>query len=662
MSVLQETGAASRGARRARYARYVPSVGFLRFVLRRFAAMILMLLGVTVVAWALTNVVPGDPAATSLGPVGSLDPKLVEFYQHKYGLDKSLPEQYWLYLKNLLHGDLGTSFSTNRPVADDLRQFVPATAELAVLACFFGFLVGVTLGTWAALRREALPDQALRVVSLAGLSAPQFWLALIVLYFFFFKWGLAPGGGRLSPGLSAPPHTTGAYTIDSLLHGQWSTFKDAIWHMMLPALVLCLVIVGYVTRYTRSAVLEVVSEDYVRAARAKGLPERTVVMRYVPARRGAGRGHPARARVRVRPRRVGLRRVGLLLHRARPVRLPRRDVAGHPRDHGHAALRRDDLHRAQLRRRRPVRADRPADPHHVSAHELSPELVAEPLPASESLGRRLLRQMRKRPLVALGVAIIVVWLLVALFAPLVSPHDPNLQNFTAGQPPSGAHPFGTDELGRDVLSRVIYGSRISLPLASLIVVLSLVIGITLGVIAGYFRGAADGLIMRTTDLVFAFPAILLAFVVTASLGKGLQNAVLALVIVSWPAYARVTRGLVLTIGDSEYVASARLLGASSRRTIVRDVLPNFIGPVIVLAMLEVASAVLLLSGLSFLGLGAQPPTADWGGMAAEGVDYFQYWWMSTFPGIAIFTVVLAFNFVGDGLRDIFDPRVRAGSR
>ena len=167
--------------------------------------------------------------------------------------------------------------------------------------------------------------------------------------------------------------------------------------------------------------------------------------------------------------------------------------------------------------------------------------------------------------------------------------------------------------------------------------------------------------MRTTDLVFAFPAILLAFVVTASLGKGLQNAVLALVIVSWPAYARVVRGLVLTIGDSEYVASARLLGVSSRRTIVRDVLPNFIGPVIVLAMLEVASAVLLLSGLSFLGLGAQPPTADWGGMAAEGVDYFQYWWMSTFPGIAIFTVVLAFNFVGDGLRDIFDPRVR-GSR
>jgi peptide/nickel transport system permease protein len=281
LSVVSETGPASLGARRARYARYLPSVGFLRFVLRRFVAMILLLFGVTLVAWTLTNVVPGDPAATSLGPVGSLDPKLVEFDQHKYGLDKPLPEQYWLYLRHLLHGDLGTAFSTNRPVSTDLRQFVPATAELAVLACFFGFAIGISLGVWAALRREALPDQVLRFVSLAGLSAPQFWLALIVLYFFFFKWGLAPGGGRLSPGLSPPPHTTGAYTVDSLLHGQWSTFRDAIWHMMLPAFVLCLVIVGYITRYTRSAVLEVASEDYVRAARAKGLPERTVIVRYI---------------------------------------------------------------------------------------------------------------------------------------------------------------------------------------------------------------------------------------------------------------------------------------------------------------------------------------------------------------------------------------------
>jgi ABC-type dipeptide/oligopeptide/nickel transport system permease subunit len=296
----------------------------------------------------------------------------------------------------------------------------------------------------------------------------------------------------------------------------------------------------------------------------------------------------------------------------------------------------------------------------VTTQELTrPDLFAEPLVRPISRRRQLLRETRRRPLVALGVGMVVLWLLAAALAPMISPHDPLEQSFTPGESPSAAHPFGTDALGRDVLSRVIHGARVSLPLAVALVFLSVVIGVSLGVIAGYFRGAADGLIMRVTDLVFAFPAIILALVVTAALGPGLQNAVLALVIVFWPAYARVVRGLVLSIGDSDYVAAARLLGASSRRTIVRDVLPNFIGPVVVLAMLEVGSAVLLLSGLSFLGLGAQPPTAEWGQMAAEGVDYFQFWWMSTFPGIAIFSVVLAFNFVGDGLRDIFDPRVSA---
>jgi peptide/nickel transport system permease protein len=166
-------------------------------------------------------------------------------------------------------------------VMTDLRQYVPATAELAFFACLVGFTIGVALGTWAALRRDRLPDHVLRVISLAGLSAPGFWLALVALYFFFFKWGIAPGGGRLSPGATVPPHTTGAYTLDSLLHGKWGTFWDAIQHLMLPVLVLSLVVIGYVTRYTRSAVLEVASEDYVRAARAKGLPERTVIWRYI---------------------------------------------------------------------------------------------------------------------------------------------------------------------------------------------------------------------------------------------------------------------------------------------------------------------------------------------------------------------------------------------
>jgi peptide/nickel transport system permease protein len=262
----------------------------------------------------------------------------------------------------------------------------------------------------------------------------------------------------------------------------------------------------------------------------------------------------------------------------------------------------------------------------------------------------------RQPLAIAGAVIAVAWIVIAIFAPLIAPHDPLAQNFPPSQSPSLHYFFGTDELGRDVFSRVIYGSRVSLPIALALVAIAMTIGSILGAIAGYFRGFADGILMRTADLVFAFPAIILAMVVAAVLGRGLFNAALAIVVVAWPSYARVVRSLVLSIGDSEYVQSARLLGATSRRTLVRDVLPNVAGPVFVLATLDLATAILLLSGLSFLGLGAQPPTAEWGSMVAEGTQYFQWWWIGTFPGLAIFTVVLAFNFLGDSLRDVFDPR------
>jgi peptide/nickel transport system permease protein len=262
----------------------------------------------------------------------------------------------------------------------------------------------------------------------------------------------------------------------------------------------------------------------------------------------------------------------------------------------------------------------------------------------------------RQPLAIAGAVIAVAWFLIAIFAPLVAPYDPLAQIFPPNQSPSSAHLFGTDELGRDVLSRVIFGARTSIPVALLLVGLAGTIGGLLGGVAGYLRGITDGAVMRVTDLVFAFPPIILAMVVTAVLGRGLRNAALAIVVVAWPSYARVVRGLVLSVGDSEYVQSARLLGASARGALVKDVLPNIAGPVLVLMTLDLANALLLLSGLSFLGLGAQPPHPEWGSMVATGTQYFQYWWMGTFPGLAIFTAVLAFNFLGDSLRDLFDPQ------
>jgi ABC-type dipeptide/oligopeptide/nickel transport system permease subunit len=277
--------------------------------------------------------------------------------------------------------------------------------------------------------------------------------------------------------------------------------------------------------------------------------------------------------------------------------------------------------------------------------------------------RRLrLSFLRRQPLAVIGATIALAWIVIAIFAPLIAPYGSLAQSFTPSQSPSLHHLFGTDELGRDVFSRVIYGSRVSLPIALLLVGLAALIGSAVGAVAGYFRGLLDGTLMRTVDLFFAFPPIILAMVVAAVLGRGLQNAALAIVVVAWPSYARVVRGLVLSVGDSEFVQSARLLGAPARRALFRDVVPNVVGPVVVLATLDLANAILLLSGLSFLGLGAQPPQAEWGSMVADGTQYFQWWWMGTFPGLAIFTVVLAFNFLGDALRDVLDPRTAWRSR
>jgi peptide/nickel transport system permease protein len=261
-----------------------------------------------------------------------------------------------------------------------------------------------------------------------------------------------------------------------------------------------------------------------------------------------------------------------------------------------------------------------------------------------------------QPLAIAGMVLAGAWILIAIFVPLIAPYDPLAQSSQLVLEPSSTHWFGTDELGRDIFSRVLWGSRLSLPLAFFLVAMAVAVGGILGGIAGYFGGWVDEVIMRATDLVFAFPTIILAMAVTAALGPSLRNAVLAVLVVFWPSYARVVRGLVMSLGQADYVSATRLLGASSRRALVVDVLPNVAGPVMVLATLDLGNAVLLLAGLSFLGLGAQPPTPEWGSMVNTGTQYFERWWMGTFPGFAILSVVLAFNFLGDSLRDALDPR------
>jgi peptide/nickel transport system permease protein len=254
---------------------------FLRYALRRVITSLLLIVGVTLVTFVLTNLVPGDPVAAALGQRAAEDPAIVARFRTEYGLDQPLWLQYFTYLGNLLHGNLGVSTTTHNPVTSDLAAALPATLEIAVSAIILSVAIGVVLGTVAAYRRGKVTDHVLRVVSLAGLSVPTFWLALVLYYVFYFQLHIAPGSGRLSSDFNTPPTVTGLYTIDALFAGQLDTFLDAAAHLFLPVLVLTLYTVGLLTRFVRTAVLEILDQDFVRAARAKGLPTRTVVWSYV---------------------------------------------------------------------------------------------------------------------------------------------------------------------------------------------------------------------------------------------------------------------------------------------------------------------------------------------------------------------------------------------
>jgi peptide/nickel transport system permease protein len=268
---------------------------------------------------------------------------------------------------------------------------------------------------------------------------------------------------------------------------------------------------------------------------------------------------------------------------------------------------------------------------------------------------------RRRPLALLGAIILLAWIIIAIAAPLLAKTDPLFQGDVPFLPPSAQHWFGTDELGRDVFSRVLYGARISLPYACILVLLSAVIGVVIGAAAGFFGRWVDAVLMRLADLVFAFPTIILALALVAALGPSLLNAVLALVLVSWPLYARVVRGFVLSAMNLDYVRAARLMGMPGHRVLYSEVLVNVSGPVAVLMMVEFGNAILLLAALSFLGLGARPPAPEWGAMIAQGANELNRWWVGLFPGLAIFTIVMALNFIADGFRDALDPRVYSGS-
>jgi peptide/nickel transport system permease protein len=265
---------------------------------------------------------------------------------------------------------------------------------------------------------------------------------------------------------------------------------------------------------------------------------------------------------------------------------------------------------------------------------------------------------RKRyGLAAAGGTIVAIWVFIAVFAPLISPYDPTAVDVTQRLlAPSWKHWLGTDVLGRDVFSRLLYGTRVSLTASFVVVILGAAIGTILGGIAAYAGGRIEQLIMRLTDLVLCFPPIILALAIAAALGIGTMNTIIAMLVVWWPKFARLAHSLVLVQRSHEYVEAAKSMGLKHRRILLRHIIPNAVGPLIVLITLDLGNAIMTFAGLSFLGLGVVPPTPEWGSMVAEGRELVQQWWVATFPGIAILTIVLGFNFLGDGVRDWLDPR------
>jgi peptide/nickel transport system permease protein len=287
-------------------------------------------------------------------------------------------------------------------------------------------------------------------------------------------------------------------------------------------------------------------------------------------------------------------------------------------------------------------------------------VLLERPPRQRTLSSTVIEFLRHSPLNLLGVVLIALFLFLVVFGTVLAPHDPIQPNVALKlQPPSSTYWFGTDELGRDVFSRVLSGAKYSLGIAFIILSIAVVVGTLVGLIAGYVGGLVDELLMRLTDLFLAFPALVLAMAIAATLGRNLQNTVIALTVVYWPWYARLVRGQVLWLKEREFIEAARAIGASPWRIVGRHILPNTLAVIIVQLTLDVSYAVLATSGLSFLGLGAQPPTPEWGTMIAGARTFFRdAWWYMTFPGLALTLTVLGFNLLGDGLRDFLDPRTR----
>ncbi len=620
-----------------------------QYVANRLVQLVFVLIGVSVVVFVTMHLLPGDVAELLLGDHATN--AQLERLRQQLGLDQPVWIQYLRFVRDALGGDLGTSILSNHPALQDVLVGFPVTLQLTLSSLLLASLVGVPVGVMAAIWQGSRFDGVVMTLTLFGVSMPIFWLGLMLLVLFAAALGWLPVGGLMPVGLD-PPRVTGMSIIDSLLAGDAEMIAASIRHMILPTVTLASVPLALITRITRAEVLAAAQLDHVRTARAKGLETARVVMRHILR-------NAAIPIVTVIGLQLGLLLSGAVLTETiyslpglGRLMVELDPVARLPGGPGRRHVHRGTVRRGQSASRPQLRHPRSAD---------QPGMSATALPQHAALGRQgTLRRALRGTGARIGLGIAVIFLLVTATAPLLAPYDPFDQDLSSAlSPPSFEHFFGADQYGRDMFSRILFGTRTALLAIVMADGLALLLGGSLGLIAGFTGGRVDALIMRVVDVLLAFPYLLLALIIVAALGPSLTNSVIAIAIIYTPQYARLMRGQVLKVQTADFVVAAQAVGGSRLRVMLRHVLPNSFTPVLVLATLQSGAVVVETAGLSFLGLGAQPPSPDWGALLADGHGYFlSAWWIATFPGLAIFCVVIGFNLLGDALRDQFDPQQR----
>lgn len=671
-------------------------------VIRRILMMIPTLFGIVTLTFILTHVLGGDPARQIAGQAAA--PSTIAAINREYGFNLPLYQQYWNYVTGLVEGNLGVSTVTSQPVLRDLATRLPATLELVVLAIAFALAIGLPLGAYAARTRSRTVQAIVRAYTFLALAVPDFWLALIAIYVFYFKYGIAPAPtGQVNPQGVVATTVTGAALIDSLLSGNPAAIGNAASHLIMPVGVLALLLSAPITRLMRGATVSVMESDFMRYGTSLGLSKRRL-WRY-----------SVRAAL---PTVVTFTGTLFSLMIGGSVLIETVFSWGGAAQYAATAINRNDFNATQgfvlacgiitmvvflavdliqfridPRIRTPANggswrsllAWRPPRPARLAADDESPAPPAPPAPRQAGSFLALLRecgevakelmldiQPREWPAAAwrtvrtgnasllAGTAIIVAMVLAAFIVPAFWKYGPTTPNpLDTLAAPSLSHPFGTDNSGFDVFIRVIVAARTDLWIAAAGVFLSVAAGTAVGLMVGFSRGKVlDSVVMRICDMIQAFPVLIVAIALVAFAGNDLINVVWALMLINAPIFLRLARGQVLTVREHRYVEAAHALGNSRVRIMARHMLPNITDQAVVQIGIQLGYALLTVAGLAFLGVGVQAPTPEWGSMILTGTESITtgQWWTVVFPGLAILVAVAGFNLLAEGVekhRDIY---------